>query len=111
MNNYYFTYGGCDEHQPFNGGWTVVRAETMNDAIELFNTVHKPRREYTVNCAWFYEEELFVKTGMAEHGNFGKGCQEIIGAFTPDELSAASEMINLKILNIKEQDDENRKIT
>lgn len=76
MNNYYFTYGS--EGQPFVGGWTRVIADNMHEAVALFSKVHPDKTEGILNCADYYTEDRFYKTGMQVSGNFGSYEQEVI---------------------------------
>ncbi len=77
MKKYYFTYGTSEDF-PYKGGWTVVIAESMKDAIALFDLVH-PRRSDFVNCSSMYNEAQFSKTEMCKNNdNFGAGCHEVI---------------------------------
>ena len=76
MNNYYFTYGS--EGQPFVGGWTRVIACNIHDAVDLFRKVHPDKTEGILNCAAYYTEDRFYKTGMQVSGNFGSYEQEVI---------------------------------
>lgn len=76
-HRYFFTYG-TSESMPFKGGWTVVMAESMKQAIEVFNIVHPPQNGL-VNCSSIYSEEAFKATDMYINGeNFGYGRREII---------------------------------
>lgn len=64
---------------PFRGGWTEVIADTKEQAIALFNIVHKPRTSNIVNCAFIYTEDEFKNTTMYEIGNnLGQGLKEIL---------------------------------
>ena len=78
MNRFYFTYG-TSETMPFRGGWTEVIADTKEQAINIFNIIHKPRHEGIVNCSFIYTEEEFKTTNMyKENSNFGQGLVEIL---------------------------------
>ena len=75
---YYFTYGGEGTNQPFVGGWTVVHAQTMSEAINKFCEVHPKTADGFINCAFIYNESDFRATKMYTNGNFGKFEQEVI---------------------------------
>ena len=77
MNNVYFTYG-TDKQYPFQCGWSLVIAESFETALMLFDSYHPRRENGCINCAFIYNEEEFYKSGMAEKGNFGAKCHEII---------------------------------
>lgn len=74
MNRYYFTYGSS-KTMPFQAGWTVVEADSREDAIVIFDIVHPRTDGYQgfVNCAGIYDEEYFKTTKMYIDGNYGKG--------------------------------------
>lgn len=76
MANFYFTYG--TEGQPFVGGWTMVEAESMDDACEKFREEHPDSVDGLLNCAGVYAEHYFLTTAMAEKGNYGEFCHEVI---------------------------------
>ena len=78
MAKFIFTYGS--EGQPFVGGWTVVVANDMPEAIRIFNAIHPPKIPNLVNCGSIYTEEGFMKTSMSKskYGNLGHRCHEII---------------------------------
>lgn len=73
---YYFTYGTSG--QPFVGGWTVVYADSLKQAIGLFRLVHPDKTEGILNCADYYSEKDFIKTQMYERGNFGASTHETL---------------------------------
>lgn len=78
MAKFYFTYGSGSDIQPFQGGWTEVRAENMDQAVGAFRAVH-PDKNKTIVCASIYTEEQFKLTSMYEKGsNLGVGLQESI---------------------------------
>ncbi len=73
----YFTYTSNECGMPFIGGWTEVEAETGEEAVEIFRTVHpNPDGSEVLNCAFVYDEELFNETKMKVEGNFGFFCHE-----------------------------------
>lgn len=78
MQSFYFTYG-TDGTQPFRGGWTQVKAESLEQACALFRAVHPDKTPGLLNCAGVYTEEQFRSGGMGGKGdNLGRGCVEII---------------------------------
>lgn len=77
MREYYFTFGSNETH-PFMGGWAVVHAQTMSDAINKFCEVHPKTTDGFINCALIYYESDFKATKMYTNGNFGKFEQEVI---------------------------------
>ena len=78
MAKFYFTYGSSSDIQPYQGGWTEVKAEDMDQAIGAFNAVH-PMKNKTIVCASIYTEEQFKATSMGQKGsNLGAGLQETI---------------------------------
>ena len=78
MAKFYFTYGSDTDYQPFNGGWTEVKAETMEQAVEAFCIIH-PRKNKVIPCAMIYSEEVWKTTKMGMTGkNFGVGLRETI---------------------------------
>lgn len=75
---YYFTYGSDDQF-PFQSGWTEVKAESYDEAVEAFQAFHpnRPGSDF-INCAGIYGEESFSRKRMAKEGNFGSKCVERI---------------------------------
>lgn len=76
MSRFYFTYGS--EGQPFRGGWTVVEAPNRMAAVGAFCVFHPDKTERLLNCSDIYDEERFMRTEMADTGNLGSRCHEII---------------------------------
>ena len=79
MAKYYFTYG-TDEKFPFQGGWTVVSALTLDLAIRAFKAFHPDRPgSNCTNCAGIYEEDTFLKQEkIMKEGSHGAFCREQI---------------------------------
>lgn len=73
LSNYYFTFG-MDEGYPFKARWVRVEAESLNQAQELFRRHFPDRILGVLNCADYYTEAQFERTGMAAEGNFGRFC-------------------------------------
>lgn len=73
MDFFYFTYG-TDPGYPFEGGYTLIFADNMKEAIKLFRKRHPDRHKDVVNCAFIYTgdefEEAFKKTTIK--------CNEVI---------------------------------
>lgn len=77
MNSFYFTYG-TEKQYPFQGGWTLVFADSFDIALMVFDAYHPRQENGCINYALMYNEDEFYKSGMAEKGNFGAKCHEII---------------------------------
>ena len=78
MAKFYFTYGSSSDIQPYQGGWTEVRAENMDQAVGAFRAVH-PDKNKLIVCSSIYTEEQFKATSMGQKGsNLGAGLQETI---------------------------------
>ena len=77
MKKYYFTFG--IEGQPFEGGWVIVEAQNIEQAIAVFRAVFPDESEGIVNCADYYSEERFKQTEMyKKNSNCGSGCHGTI---------------------------------
>lgn len=70
MDFFYFTYG-ADPGYPFNGGYTLIFADNVKEAVKLFRKRHPDRHKDVVNCAFIYTadefEEAFKKTTIKCH--------------------------------------------
>lgn len=87
LQRFYFTYG-TDSYYPFQGGWTLVYANSKEQAIKTFKEYH-PNRDGSpfINCAFIYTQDEFEKTEMYENeDNFGKGLMEILNAEPQKDL-------------------------
>lgn len=75
--NYYFTFGTNKAH-PYQKGWIVITAPSMQHAVDLFQEELFPEyhqdNKNTVKCAFIYSEDDFQKTDMYENGNMGVFC-------------------------------------
>lgn len=60
---FYFTYGES-ENQPYVGGWTVVEAETLEEAKKAYIAYHPLTAEELISCACINSEEEFKETVM-----------------------------------------------
>lgn len=76
MEKFYFTYGTWSGY-PYQGGWSIVCADDIREAIQIFKEAH-PTPENILNCADYYKAEDFESTEIFTKGNFGKYTQEII---------------------------------
>ncbi len=74
---FFFTYGDSETH-PFHGGWTIVYANSLEEAEKKFQKKHPNKVSSLLNCAFVYTEEQFIKTGMIFSGNRGSFCHEVI---------------------------------
>lgn len=79
MKDFYFTYGSS-ESMPYKGGWSIVKANDRDQAIEIFRAVHpNAPNSVCVNCAGIYTEEHFKETSMyKKDDNLGHNCWETI---------------------------------
>jgi len=75
---YYYTFGS-DPAFPYCGGWVEVYANSWEESHEKFRTKYpdRPGREGVINCAFFYDQEMWGQSGMA-NGNLGGFCHEVI---------------------------------
>ena len=80
MANFYFTYGSeKPDVCPFQGGWTVVNARSLSEAIDKFNAKHGLAADGFGRYSIAYSAEEFSKTSMFSMGdNLGAGCHEVI---------------------------------
>jgi len=74
---FYFTFG-TDKQFPYQGGWVEVVANSRGEACEKFRTRFPDRHKGTMNCAFVYSEDEFSETTMAQDGNWGEYCHEVI---------------------------------
>lgn len=63
INNYYFTFGN-DILFPYQNGYLIVKAYTLDEAIQKFRNKFPDRRKNIVNCAFWYTEDNWNKTIM-----------------------------------------------
>lgn len=75
---FFFTYGTDDNIMPFVGGWSVIYAETRNEAINKHHKKHGFTKDGFGRYAGDYDEEEFKKTNMRNNGNLGGFLQELI---------------------------------
>ena len=60
MNNYYFSYGIGSTTQPFRGGYSLIKANDIHEAINKHTAKHGLNAGL-VRCAFWYDEEEFNK--------------------------------------------------
>ena len=77
MNKYYMTYGE-DDSMPFQGGWSVIYAETENEARKKHADKYGLSKEGCLRFAFSYTEERWAESNMEDDGNCGKYEQEVI---------------------------------
>jgi len=58
---FYFTFGS-DPGFPFQNTYIIVLAESEKAAVETFRDKYPDRHEDTVNCAFWYSEECWMRT-------------------------------------------------
>lgn len=86
MHRYYFTFG-TDPEYPFCGGWVIIVAPSIRSAGQIFKAYYPNENDPEVlNCADYYSEEHFQELKIAEAGNFGAFCHEIIEPRRPGEI-------------------------
>ena len=74
---FYFTFG-CNDTQPYCGGWVEIIAESFDEATEKYVKQYPLTEDGLINCASRYPEEEFIETGMNLTGNRGYFCHEVI---------------------------------
>lgn len=86
LKRYYFTFGTSPEF-PFCGGWVIIVAPSLRAAVQIFKAYYPFEQDPEIlNCADYYSEESFQDLEMAETGNFGAFCHEIIEPRKPGEI-------------------------
>lgn len=63
IQNFYFTFGS-DEAFPFQDGYIVIEARSLDEAVTHFRSMFPDRSDGCVNCSFFYSEEEWQKSGM-----------------------------------------------
>ena len=61
MNRYYFTFGSDPKYPYGIGEYVLVKAETIQQAANLFKAVHPSQVSGELLCAWVYNEAHFDK--------------------------------------------------
>lgn len=78
MKNYYITYGSSSKNQPYNGGYTLIKAENRDEAIEKHNKKYGFVKNSNISrYASCYTEEEFNEY-FPNKTNGGKGLQSEI---------------------------------
>ena len=76
MNRYFYTFGS-DPGFPYHDGWVEVRAESWDEAHQMFRAKFLDRHEGILNCAFFFDEEQW-KQMDPEHKWSGWKLHEVI---------------------------------
>lgn len=76
MNKYFYTFG-TDKQFPYQRGWVEVHADSWHEAHAKFRGCFPDIHKNTLNCAFYYDEIMFLESGMAD-GNWGEFCHEVI---------------------------------
>jgi len=77
--NFYFTYGDAPGVFPFEGGWSRIVANTLEDAIKKHVSKYGYTEDNFLRCAGIYTEERFRETVMYTIGsNRDMGEHEVI---------------------------------
>lgn len=79
MNKYYFTYG-TSSCMPYQGGWSLIYAEDIDEARDLHRDRHGLSENGLLRYAFDYTEEEFLKSGMVD-GNLGAKEQERLSSY------------------------------
>ena len=74
---FYYTFGLSPQF-PYYRGWVVVIANNRDEADRKFRSRFPDRNPGTLNCAFFYTEESFSKTVMAQGNHPEEFCHEVI---------------------------------
>ena len=72
---FFYTFGS--RGQAHIGGWIEIMANSREEADRIFIKKY-PLKDGLLNCAFIYTEEDFKRTIMYKHGNFGRGCHEVL---------------------------------
>lgn len=73
----FYTFG-TDKRYPYQGGWIIIETDSIEKAHRIFQAFYPDRTPGVLNCADYYTEEAFEKTGMYEQGNYGRFCHKTI---------------------------------
>ncbi|MGF6990437.1 hypothetical protein M2150_001698 [Lachnospiraceae bacterium PM6-15] len=74
---WYFTFGSSRQY-PYDSGWVEVRAETRQEAIDLYKEKYPNVSHNIYNCADIYSEKQMHETEMYVSGNRGAKCHDVI---------------------------------
>ena len=75
MVKIYYTFG-TDPRYPYLGGWVTVEAESLVKAHRIFRACFPDRTPGFLNCADYYTEDEFMRSGMYQEGNHGAFCYQ-----------------------------------
>jgi hypothetical protein len=59
----YFTFGN-GKTMPLRGGWLLILAENIDEAIEIFRQYFPDKTPGTINCSTYRFEDEFLETDM-----------------------------------------------
>ena len=68
-------------HHPgskYGGGWTVVDADGVDQAIAIYRIFHPDINPPMLDCSGIFTENTFIGTKMHRQGNYGKRAVERI---------------------------------
>lgn len=77
MNKYFYTFG-TDPQFPYCRGWVEVHADSWEAAHEKFRARFPDRHENCLNCAFFYDEAVFMQTRISYENLPDEFCHEVI---------------------------------
>lgn len=78
QKSFYFTYGSSKK-MPFQGGWSIVKAEDKQAAFDKFIKKHPLTKDGYLNCSSIYDSVGFRKTVMyKDKSSLGAGLHETI---------------------------------
>lgn len=77
---FYFSFGTA-EFFPFKHGWVEVKANSREEACEMFAS-HYPNRDGLLNCSFVYSEDEWKQTVMST-GIPGHVCHRVIEGWGP----------------------------
>ncbi|MGN0047206.1 MAG: hypothetical protein ACI37P_07815 [Eggerthellaceae bacterium] len=78
---YYFSFGTAD-YFPFKLGWVEVRANSREEACEMFASHYPCRSDSMLNCSFVYNESAWKQTSMSQGGP-GQVCHRVIDTWGP----------------------------
>lgn len=85
LNRYFFTFGS-DPGFPYQRGWVEVLAPDLPAAVAGFQRKFPDRHPGTVNCAFWYTEEQFLKKWAGVLGAYPEEkCHEVFYARPCDD--------------------------
>ena len=78
---FYFSFGTAD-YFPFKLGWVEVRANSREEACEMFASHYPCRSDSMLNCSFVYNENAWKQTSMSQGGP-GQVCHRVIDDWGP----------------------------